>query len=70
VIAYGLPVAQRVNLTIYNVLGQKVATLVDGVQDAGPQQVEWNASDVSSGVYFYRLTTEQNIKTRKMLLLK
>ncbi|MCK4372045.1 MAG: T9SS type A sorting domain-containing protein [candidate division Zixibacteria bacterium] len=70
VIAYGLPVAQRVNLTIYNVLGQTVATLVDGVQQAGPKQAEWNASDNSSGVYFYRLTTEQNTETRKMLLLK
>ncbi len=70
VIAYGLPVTQRVNLTIYNVLGQTVATLVDGVQQAGLQQAEWNASNNSSGVYFYRLTTEQNTETRKMLLLK
>ena len=69
-VAYNLPAAQHVNLAIYNVLGQKVATLVDEVQQAGPQQAEWNASDVSSGVYFYRLTTEQNVETRKMLLLK
>jgi len=69
-IAYSLPSAQHVNLTVYNVLGQKVVTLVDEVQQSGPNQAEWNASDVSSGVYFYRLTTDQNVETRKMLLLK
>jgi hypothetical protein len=69
-IAYGLPVAQQVNLTVYNVLGQTVVTLVDGQQEAGHHTVEWEASNNSSGVYFYRLTTAQNTETRKMLLLK
>ena len=69
-VAYSLPSAQNVNLTVYNVLGQTVVTLVDQVQQAGPHQAEWNANDVSSGVYFYRLTTDENVETRKMLLLK
>ena len=69
-IQFGLPVAQQVNLTVFNVLGQTVVTLVDGQQEAGRHIVEWEASDNSSGVYFYRLTTEQNTETRKMLLLK
>jgi hypothetical protein len=69
-VAYSLPSTQHVNLTIYNVLGQTVTTLVDEVQQAGAYEAEWNATDVSSGVYFYRLTTDQNVETRKMLLLK
>jgi hypothetical protein len=70
-VAYSLPVSGHVNLTVYNVLGQKVITLVDGHQEAGRDKVkEWDASNNSSGVYFYRLTTEQNTVTRKMLLLK
>ena len=69
-IAYGLPSAQHVNLTVYNVLGQTVVTLVDGQQEAGNHLVDWEASEHSSGVYFYRLTTEQNTETKKMLLLK
>ncbi len=69
-IAYSLPTAQQVNLTVFNVLGQKVVTLVDGRQEAGRYTVDWEASEHSSGVYFYRLTTDNNTETRKMLLLK
>lgn len=69
-IAYSLPVAGHVNLTVFNVLGQKVVTLVNGQQDANHYDIEWDASRNSSGVYFYRLTTERNTETRKMLLLK
>lgn len=70
VISYSLPVAGHVNLTVYNVLGQTVSTLVDGYREAGPQTEEWNASDHSSGVYFYRITTTSNTETKKMMLLK
>jgi hypothetical protein len=69
-IQYALPVAQHVNLSVYNVLGQTVVTLVDGQMEAGRYTVDWEASDNSSGVYFYRLTTDKNTETRKMLLLK
>lgn len=75
-ISWQLPVASQVELTIYNLLGQKIRTLVDGRQPAGFHQVEWDGRDdagrqVASGVYFYRLTTVDGFRqSRKMLLLK
>ena len=70
VIRYALPVTCHLDLSIYNILGQKVATLVDKKQSAGSYQVEWNASDFASGVYLYRLQTVNNVKTLKMILLR
>jgi len=69
-ISFALPVAGRVNLTVYNVLGQEVQTLVDQHMEAGVHTVTWQASDYSSGVYFYRLNAEKYSKTMKMMLLK
>jgi hypothetical protein len=73
-IRYQLPQAAHVTLKIYNVLGQEVATLVDGVQDAGYRSIMWNAVNVSSGVYFYRITAAAGTTTfadvRKMLVVK
>ncbi len=54
-IKYQLPVRSRVSLDVYNVLGQIVATLASGIQAAGYKEVTWRASNVASGVYFYRL---------------
>jgi hypothetical protein len=54
-IRYDLPSTAYVKITIYDVLGRVVATLVDGIQAANRYTVEWNATDVSSGVYFYRM---------------
>ncbi len=59
-----------VRLVIYNVLGQVVATLVDEVQKAGYKSVEWNASPLPSGVYFYKLDAGAFTDVKKMLLLK
>jgi len=69
-IRYDLPASVHVKLTIYNMLGQEVATLVDDIEDAGFKSVEWNASDVSSGVYFYRLLAGNFIDVRKTLVIK
>ena len=69
-ISFGLPVASHVDLTIYNVLGQKVETLVDREMEAGSHTVTWNADKVSSGVYFYRITAKDFTETKKMLMLK
>ena len=55
VIQYSLPAKAYVRLRIYNVLGQDVAELIDGEQQAGYRQVSWNASSFASGIYFYRL---------------
>ena len=70
VIRYQLPVASYVTLTVYNMLGQEVATLVNGMQEAGYKSVEYDASKMPSGVYFSKLTAGSFSQVRKMLLTK
>jgi len=67
---YDLPKDCLVKLEVYNILGQKVATLVDREQKAGYKTVKWDANSLSSGIYFYRLQAEDFVQTRKMVLLK
>ena len=69
-ISFNLREAQDVKLEIYNITGQKVTTLVAGRLEAGRHTIEWNATDVASGVYLYRLETGEFTDTKKMLLLK
>ncbi|MFQ5870494.1 MAG: T9SS type A sorting domain-containing protein, partial [Candidatus Zixiibacteriota bacterium] len=69
-ISYQLPVDSHVKLEVYNLLGQKVATLIDEKQQAGYRSVLWDASDVSSGLYFYKLTAGDFTETRRMMLVK
>ncbi len=69
-ITYDIPLRANVKLTIYNVLGQKVAILVDEVQEPGRYNVTFNANDLPSGVYFYRLEADKFVQMRKMLLVK
>ena len=75
-VRYGIPVTSRVRMQIYNVLGQRVAELVNGEQAAGWYQVRWNAN-VSTGIYFCRIDAintsdpkNRFIQVKKMLLLK
>jgi len=70
VISYQLPTGGYATLKLYNTLGQEVATLVDGFQDAGIKSVSFDASRLPSGVYFYRLQAGTFIQNRKMLLVK
>jgi flagellar hook assembly protein FlgD len=72
---FALPHAQRVRLRIYDVEGRLVRTLVDERREAGRHVVAWSGDDdggrrVASGLYFYRLSTDDATLTRKMLLLK
>ena len=74
-IRYELPVDQHVRLKIFNLRGQRVATLVDGVQAAGFRAVEWNGTNdagsrVSSGIYFCRFQAGDHVEVRKLVLLK
>ena len=74
-IAYQLPVASNVNITIYNILGQKVRTLYSGIKHPGFFKIEWdgknsNGINLNSGLYFYRMETGNFTKTRTMILLK
>ncbi len=70
-ISYQLPAISQVDLSIYNVLGQKVATIVSERQAASTHKIEWDASGFASGVYLYKLTTDQGFtQTKKLILLK
>jgi hypothetical protein len=70
-IQYSLPKTTAVELAIYNVLGQKVVTLADGVRSAGKYEVRWDGGNLSSGIYFYQLKADgQTVAVRKMMLLK
>jgi hypothetical protein len=65
-----LPVASRVSLKVYDLLGREVATLVDQVRTAGSYTVTLNASTLSSGLYFYRMTAGSFNQTKRLILLK
>ena len=57
-------------MKIYNMVGQEVATLVNEIQKAGVHNVKFDASNLASGVYFYRLTAGDFVSVKKMVLLK
>jgi len=71
-IQYAIPVGTygRTSLRVYDVLGREVATLVNEVREPGSYKVSWDASNVASGVYYYRLTAGANTATRKLLLMR
>lgn len=68
VISYSLPSRDGVSLKVYDILGREVATLVEGEQDAGPHTVAFGAAELSSGIYFYRLTVGERTFVRKVVL--
>ena len=74
-IKFDLPVNSHVKLEIFNVLGQKVTTVIDADMEAGYRSVVWTGTDkngqqVASGIYYYRLTADDKVATNKMLLMK
>lgn len=74
-IRYSLPQQSNVNLSIYNILGQRVATLVHEVKDAGTHSVVWHGKSdagfsVASGIYFYHITAGSFSAVKKMMLVK
>jgi hypothetical protein len=69
-IRYGLPNRSHVTLAIYTTLGQQVALLQNGEQEAGYHEIRFDASALSSGVYFYRIQAEDFVATKRLLLLK
>ena len=69
-VEFDLDRAQNVSLTVHDVMGRQVAVLVDGQQAAGTYRVTFDASNLSSGLYLYRLHTQTGSLTRKMTLLK
>jgi hypothetical protein len=69
-INFGLKKAGNVEITVYNILGNKVATLLNGYKPAGNYSVTFDASKLSSGIYLYRIVTNEFVQTRKMILEK
>jgi hypothetical protein len=69
-IRFGLAGRARVTLSVFNMLGQRVATLVEGEREAGYHSVNFDASGLASGVYLYRLTAGEHVQARKLILLR
>ncbi len=69
-IKFSIPEASVVTLKIYNILGEEVKTLIDEFKEIGNHSVQFNASQLSSGIYFYRLKAGSFIETKKMILLR
>jgi hypothetical protein len=69
-ISYALPKQSHVSVKVFNTLGQEVASLVDEVQDEGVKNVEFNASNLASGVYFYRIVAGDYVESKKLVLLR
>ena len=69
-ISYGLTSPAEVELVVYNIAGETVSTLVDGPQTAGMHSLQFDGSNLPSGIYFYRLSTEDFSRTQRMLLVK
>lgn len=69
-IKYSVPLKGHISLKVYNLLGQEVTTLFDGIRQVGNYSVNFNGSNLTSGIYFYRLSTENFIATKKFILIK
>ena len=69
-IQYSIPQSSNVVIKVFNILGREIETLVNEEKPVGTYEVNWNASNLTSGVYFYRLQAGDFAQTRKMILLK
>ncbi|MHB8851857.1 MAG: T9SS type A sorting domain-containing protein [Ignavibacteriaceae bacterium] len=76
VIRFALPFDSKVKLDIYNILGQRIAELINNVENAGYHEVVWNAANLASGVYIYRIEAASNSgrniysDVKKMIMIK
>ncbi|NWF87955.1 MAG: T9SS type A sorting domain-containing protein, partial [Ignavibacteriaceae bacterium] len=69
-ITWQSPISGHILVRVFNILGTEVIKLVDEVKPSGTYEVEFDGSNLSSGVYFYQLVTQNLIQTKKMILLK
>jgi len=69
-IRFGLPKASQVRIDVFNILSQRVATLLDDRKPAGYHEVLWDASQISSGIYIYRIKAGDFVQTKKMILMR
>ncbi len=70
VIQFDLAESSRVTLSVYDLLGRRVAALIDETRESGSHEVQFDGSSLSSGVYFYRLRTDYGVRVRKLTLIK
>lgn len=69
-IIYQVPATSRVSLKVFDILGNEVATLVDGIKERGIHRVIFSGLNLANGVYYYKLISGDNVETKKMILLK
>lgn len=69
-IRFSLPQASQIKIELYNVIGEQVATLADGMYESGYHKIDFNAGSLPSGTYIYRLISESFVQTKKMMILK
>ena len=69
-ITFDLPKASHVEMVVFDAMGREVATLVEGALSAGRHDVTWQAGNLPSGVYFYRIAAGDFVQVRQMLLIK
>ena len=69
-IVYSLPIKSKVIIEIYNINGELINTLQNGIKTAGNHNIEWNAEGYPSGVYFVKLSSEEFTQTQKLMLIK
>ncbi|MEO8231835.1 MAG: T9SS type A sorting domain-containing protein [Ignavibacteriota bacterium] len=70
IISYSIPKEAMVTLKVYNILGQEVATLINNIQSAGSYKINFNAAELSSGIYFYSVKSDNFSVVKKMLFMK
>ncbi len=70
IISFSIAQRSNVNLSVFNILGEKVATLMNETKDAGNYEAEFNASNLTSGIYIYKLEAGNFQSTKKMMLVK
>ena len=69
-IVFGIPKASQVTVKVYNITGQQVATLFDGYKAAGSYEITFDASHLTSGVYFYRIEAGSSSAVKRLMLVK
>jgi len=69
-LSFGLPNDAQVSLSIYNLQGREIISLIDGNMDAGYHSVVWNADNNASGVYFVKMVAGDFVNTQKLMLVK
>ena len=69
-LSFALPIESEVSLSVYNLQGREVSTLISGDLEAGYHSVIWNANQYSSGMYFVKMVAGEYVKTQKLMLVK